>query len=94
MALTISGEEKAFDITFYNGKSELIFENGKEFALLEIREVKNNKVINMYHKYIDISTIKSTELTLALLKTTNFVELLLQQPKIIDLQQVIKKYID
>ncbi|MBQ3047454.1 MAG: hypothetical protein IJD48_00365 [Clostridia bacterium] len=94
MALTITAEEKAFDITFYNGKSELIFENGKEFALLEIREVKNNKVINMYHKYIDISTIKSTELTLALLKTTNFVELLLQQPKIIDLQQVIKKYID
>ena len=92
--INITGEEKSFDLTLYNGKSELIFDNGKEFALLEIREVKGNKIINIYHKYIIANTIKSMEWTLALLKTANFVELLLQQPKIIDLQQVIKKYID
>lgn len=92
--INITGEEKSFDLTLYNGKSELIFENGKEFAFLEIREIKGNKITKIYHKYIIANTIKSMEWTLALLKTANFVELLLQQSKIIDLQQVIKKYID
>ena len=93
--IIIYGEMQCYDISFYCGQNEKYYDNGKEFYLLEIREWKGNKCVNMYHKYILADTTKGMSLTILteLFKEKNFVELLINQRKIVDMGKVIKEYI-
>ena len=91
--INIYGEMQCYDISFFCGQNEKYYDNGKEFYLLEIREWKGNKCFNIYHKYILASTIKSQFILNGLLKEKNFVELLINQPRFVDMGKVIKEYI-
>lgn len=93
MAINTYTEIHYFDTTFYGGNDEKCCGNGKEYYLFEIREFVGDRCVKMYHKYILCNTIKSTTMFLQLLKEQQFVEYLAQQPKIIDMQKTITKYI-
>lgn len=92
--ITIHGDERCFDIDFWNGESEKYYDNGKEYYLLQITEWKNKKCVNMYSKYVLAETMKSVSLTILtqLFKENEFMDLLCQQRKIADMLQVIRDY--
>ncbi len=91
--ITINGLEKYYDITYYNGENEAIFDNGKKYYLLEIREFIGNKCKNIYHRYIT-NKINNDFVFCQLLKDHNFIKELLKQRKIIDISSLAKKYLE
>ena len=89
----IKEDKTGYDISFWCGKGEEYVEDNKKYFLLEIREIKNDKVKNAYTKYVIGETmIKNTELLLTLLKDDKFIEILLEQPKFVDLKRVLLSY--
>ena len=89
------GDEICFDIIFWNNESEKYYDNGKEYYLLQITERKNRKCVNMYSKYVLAETMQKVSITILtqLFKENEFVELLCQQRKIVNMKQVIRDYL-
>ena len=93
--ISIHGEEHYFDIDFWNSPSEMCYDNGTKYYLLQILEWKRDKNINKYTKYVLADTTKSVSLTILteLFKENAFVELICRQGTIIDLKKVVRNYI-